>query len=140
MLLMFSIGLVVRMAFMAIVAVLIVLCLASWAFRNFRALGGAVWTRSNIGLELQLSNNDRALADAEVNMKSPDFPHPYKQLAEGERHRQLGELNYMKAKKKETLAWIQGHPAKFLQLIIKSSYSFLVPPCCDGGNRLRKLS
>ena len=113
--------------FTATVAVIIAICLSPWAFRNSRALGEAIWTRSNFGLELQVSNNDHATADLEVNVRSPDFPHPSIQLTEREQIRQMGEPAYHRAKEKEALVWIRTHPAKFTQLVMGRVFLFWFP-------------
>lgn len=114
--------------FMATVAVLIVILLSPWAFRNFKTFGQAVWTRSNFGLELQVSNNDHTTADLERNVRSPDFVHPYTQPKEREKVRQMGELSYQQAKKKEALMWIYNHPAEFMRLVLLRIFFFWFPP------------
>jgi hypothetical protein len=120
-----------RIAFlrvMATVAVIIVIILSPWAFRNFKTFGGAIWTRSNFGLELQLSNRDGATANLERNVRSPDFPHPLTQRKERQKVRQMGELAYHQAKKKEALLWIRDHPARFAQLVVFRIFFFWFPP------------
>jgi hypothetical protein len=120
-----------RMAFpkfMAVAAGLILLCLSPWAFRNFRTFGTPIWTRSNFGLELQVSNNDQATADLERNVRSPDFPHPFIQVREREKVRQIGELAYQEAKKEEAGFWIRNHPARFIQLVMERIFFFWFPP------------
>jgi hypothetical protein len=102
--------------FCATVAAIIVICLSPWAYRNYKVLGSAVWTRSTLGLELSVSNNDLATAEEERNSSSRNFPHPGSQLKEREKLRQMGELAYAQARKKEALSWIHDHPARFCQL------------------------
>ena len=113
--------------FMATVFVIIVICLCPWALRNSRILGGAVWTRSNFGLELQVSNNDHAVAEGVINDRSPDFPHPFTSHKEREKVRQMGELSYMQAKKKEAFSWIYNHPARFSRLLVQRAFLFWFP-------------
>jgi hypothetical protein len=114
--------------FMATAVLLIVVLLSPWAYRNFKTFGRPIWTRSNFGLELQLSNNDHTTADLERNVRSADFPHPYTQLAEREKVRQMGELAYQQAKMKEALSWIYNHPARFTQLAMLRIFYFWFPP------------
>ncbi len=114
--------------FMATVGVIIVICLSPWAYRNYKVLGTAIWTRSNAGLELSVSNNDHASADYEINVRSPDSPHPLSQHKEGERVRQMGEAAYNQAKKKEALLWISNHPARFFQLTVQRFVYSWFPP------------
>jgi hypothetical protein len=113
--------------FMATVVLIIVIFLSPWAFRNSRTLGGAIWTRSNFGLELQVSNNDNATADAGKNDRSPNFPHPFTQLKERQKVRETGELAYMQAKKREALLWIYNHPSRFIRLAAQRIFLFWFP-------------
>jgi hypothetical protein len=114
--------------FMAIVGAIIVICLSPWAYRNYNALGEAIWTRSNFGLELSVSNSDYASAEYEINVRSRDFPHPLSQYKERERARQMGELAYNQARKKEALSWIRNHRARFSQLTMLRFFYFWFPP------------
>jgi len=113
--------------FMATVVALIVICLSPWAYRNYKALGKVIWTRSNFGLELSVSNNDNASADYEVNVMSPSSPHPFSQAKENERIRRMGELAYNQARLKEALTWIRSHPARFAQLSVQRYTLFWFP-------------
>ena len=114
--------------FMAVAALMIVICLSPWAIRNRIALGGIIWTRDNFGLELQVSNNDAATADAEQNNRSPDIPHPYGSIAERQRVRHMGELAYQRTKQEEALLWIRNHPAHFIHLVAGRLLYFWFPP------------
>jgi hypothetical protein len=114
--------------FMATIAAIIVLFLCPWAYRNYKALGGGVWTRSNFGLELSVSNNDHASAEYEVNIYSPDFPHPFTQLEERIKVREMGELAYNQARKNEALLWIRNHPGAFSHLTMLRFFYFWFPP------------
>jgi hypothetical protein len=113
--------------FMATVVLIIVLFLSPWAFRNSRTLGGAIWTRSNFGLELQVSNYDNATADEGKNDRSPNFPHPFVQLKERQKVREMGELAYMQAKRREAVWWIYNHPSRFIQLAAQRIFLFWFP-------------
>jgi hypothetical protein len=113
---------------LATVAVIILISLSPWAFRNYRTLGKGIWTRSNFGLELQLSNRDSVTANLERNVRSPDFPHPLTQPKEREKIRQMGEVAYQQAKEKEALLWIRNHPARFTQLMVLRIFFFWFPP------------
>jgi ABC-type multidrug transport system fused ATPase/permease subunit len=113
--------------FMATVAAFIVLFLSPWAYRNYKALGVAIWTRSDFGLELSVSNNDDASAQYEVNVLSPNSPHPLTQKKENDRVRQMGEVAYNRAKQKEAVSWIRNHPARFAQLATQRYVLFWFP-------------
>jgi hypothetical protein len=113
--------------FMATVAAFMILFLSPWAYRNHEALGKAIWTRSNFGLELSVSNNDYASAQYEVNVLSPDSPHPLTQKKENDRVRQMGEVAYNQAKQKEAVSWIRSHPGRFAQLAMQRCLFFWFP-------------
>lgn len=113
--------------FTATAAAVVVICLSPWALRNARALGSAIWTRSNFGLELQVSNNDRATADLEQNVREPDFPHPFTDSNERNKIRLMGEVAYHETKKKDALSWIGSHPARFAQLALRRIFLFWFP-------------
>jgi hypothetical protein len=113
--------------FMATAFTIMVISLAPWAFRNFRTLGGGIWTRSDFGLELQISNNNRATADLEKNVRSPDWPDPFTQVKDREEVRQMGELAYQRAKKRDALLWIRYHPKRFTQLVVLRILLFWCP-------------
>jgi hypothetical protein len=113
--------------FWATVAAIVVICLSPWAYRNYKALGAPVWTRSNFGLELAVSNNDSVTAEEEKNSILPDFPHPFIQLKEREKVRQIGELAYVQARQKEALSWIRDHPARFSQLTMLRFFYWWFP-------------
>ncbi|MGO9340662.1 MAG: hypothetical protein ACLPY1_24575 [Terracidiphilus sp.] len=113
--------------FMATVALMIVVCLSPWAYRNSRAFGKVIWTRSNFGLELHLSNNDHATANAGENTASPNFAHPLSNRNENRRYRRMGELAYQQVNKDEALLWIHDHPAGFAQLTAQRIFFFWFP-------------
>jgi hypothetical protein len=91
------------------------LACAPWAIRNYTALGGVFFVRSNFGLELRLGNHDGARADL-WSTPAGGRLHPGNNLAEAQRVRSLGEAAYMRACRDETVRWIARHPARFASL------------------------
>ncbi len=94
------------------------LCLAPWALRNEIALGSPIATRSNLGIELRVSNNDEATPDQRVNYVRGvyDHFHPLQNAGEALKVRQLGEVEYNRLAARDTKAWIAGHPERFAEL------------------------
>jgi hypothetical protein len=94
------------LAFLAVAAVLVLSILAPWAIRNYRVLGSLIWTRSNFGLELQVSNNDTMTADLERNVRLPGFAllHPFPGSEERAKVRMAGEVEYQRSKQR--LFWL----------------------------------
>jgi hypothetical protein len=98
--------------------VAIALCLTPWAIRNQRALGSPIFTRSNFGIELHMSNNDLASPLEPLNLQHRlyDMLHPLTNLKEAETVRDIGEVAYNRNKLNEALLWIRTHPRRFAEL------------------------
>jgi hypothetical protein len=114
------------LSFTVCTAIVTLLVLAPWAIRNRIALGETIWTRSNLGLELDVSNHDRADPVHEVNFFS-DFRHPFVDEVEREKVRQMGELAYMRLRMANALQWIQTHPSRFVSLTVRRVFWFWIP-------------
>jgi hypothetical protein len=88
-----------------------------WTWRNYTALHGFCFIRSNLGLELRIANQDDAAADIDVTLaRKGTLRHPSENLEEARRVRDWGESEYMRRARTEALAWIEAHPAEFLRL------------------------
>jgi hypothetical protein len=111
---------------MAVVAVL----LAPWAWRNEKQLGSPIFTRSNPGLELRLSNNDLAGPLERDNYANGVYHiyHPLQSVAQAKRVKALGEPEYNRQETQEALAWIEGHPARFAKLTAGRIFYFWFQP------------
>src|SRR5262249_34390602 len=91
----------------ALTAILLfILAVTPWTARNYFALDGLTFVKSNFGLELWLGNNPEVPKD---DVYSPQL-HPMNN------HRQLfqlafaGELPYMRAKQHAAISFIRMHP------------------------------
>lgn len=117
------------LAFLVVSAVCVLSVLAPWAIRNRAALGSFIWTRSNFGLELQVSNNDVATADLERNVRMKQFKdnHPFSSDSERAKVRSAGEVAYQYSKERQAFAWIATHKEKFLLLSIERVRLFWFP-------------
>lgn len=115
--------------FFGIAALCVASILAPWAIRNYLAFGSFIWTRSNFGLELQVSNNDLMTADLERNLRKPEFVllHPHAGDGEREKVRRLGELAYQRAKKEQAITWILANKGQFLRLTLERFRLFWIP-------------
>ncbi len=96
-------GLVMRTVLMFVLAVL------PWTIRNYYAVDGFVFVKSNFGLELWLGNNP-----AVKTVYSPDL-HPMSSYLERVQLILSGEPNYNKTKQREAIAFIRAHPRVFLK-------------------------
>jgi hypothetical protein len=104
-----------------------VLILIPWTVRNFTRLGGFVFVRDNLGLELYTANNDRALPTLEENMKLPKRPHPNDNHLEAEELIRQGELKYNKQKLGAAIRWIASYPSRFALLTMQRFLYFWYP-------------
>ncbi len=100
-----------------------------WTWRNYTALHGFFFIRSNFGLELRLANHAGADADMEVTFeREAAFRHPSANMEEARQVRDLGEAEYMRRARNEALEWIRGHPAEFLRLTLMRFVHFWCGP------------
>jgi hypothetical protein len=103
--------------------------LAPWVIRNAISLGGFVPLRSNLGLELNISNHDGASASFDGNnatgytMKR----HPFYNPELRERIRKMGELEFGREQTLEAKAWIWSHPLRFVTLCAQRMSYFWFP-------------
>lgn len=116
-----------------ILAVVSLLIVSPWIWRNYIVLGGFVPLRSNFGLELYDGNN--ALATGKTYVPSNhdhDNPmrlmHPIFGGAELAHLKDVGELRYMKEKQQRALEWIAENPAGFAWLTGERFRLFWFPP------------
>lgn len=102
--------------------------LLPWGYRNHQELGKWIFTRSNFGLELLLSNNDRATADYNTNLETSILRdmHPMRS-PECRNVVLMGEAAYHDQAMKKALAWIQSHPQRFLTLTAQRAFLVWVP-------------
>lgn len=107
-------------SFVAIEVLVVAVCLAPWAIRNLYTLGSPIFTRSNFGIELRISNNDFASPDQRVNLinRVYDKYHPLQNAKEAAKVRQMGEIAYNEQAGHEAKQWICDHPWRFLQLCL----------------------
>ena len=92
--------------------------LAPWTIRNYRVFGRLVPVRSVLGITLWMGNNPRA-----VGIDS--FPLlPTLNLAEAEKFRRMGEIDYSRAKEQEAIAFMRTHPAATVRHLLRDCASF----------------
>jgi hypothetical protein len=106
------------------------IALFPWALRNRIALGEWIWTRSNFGLELYVSNHDRALPILDDQLRTGLLRelHPHSNVALATQLREKGEVAYHREKLRQALAWIQVNPWRFLRLTLARMWYFWFPP------------
>lgn len=112
--------------FAALEVLMVALFLSPWAIRNYYALGSPIITRSNLGLELRVSNNDLASPDQRINSINGvyDKYHPLQNVREAIKVRNLGEVAYNKEAGQEAKEWIRTHPRHFFELCLGRARCF----------------
>lgn len=102
------------------------LCLSPWIIRNYIVLGQPIVTRSNLGLELRVSNNDYATPDQRENYIKGVYSryHPLQNRAEAEKVKELGEVAYNRLAQQEANAWITSHPRQYADLTLGRVWKF----------------
>jgi hypothetical protein len=104
----------------------VAVCLAPWAIRNYCELGAPILTRSNLGLELRVSNNDVATADEHSNVIRGVYRtyHPFESRKEALKLCQLGEVEYNRRAEEQALNWIRQHRKRFIRLTVQRARLF----------------
>jgi hypothetical protein len=85
------------------------LALVPWTIRNYYAIDGLVFVKSNFGMELWLGNNPevKKIYTSELN--------PMNNLPQRISLILSGEPNYNRAKQRQAIAYIESHPHTFLR-------------------------
>jgi hypothetical protein len=116
------------LVFAAVQLVVTALFLAPWAIRNYVALGAPIWSRSNMGLELWLSNHEGVAATFQQN-EALGFGtmHPCCDESERAHMRVVGEVAYNREKQRLAVAWIRSHLSRFVALTAERAVLFWTP-------------
>jgi len=96
-------------------ALLFLLAISPWTLRNYFVLDGAIFIKSNFGLELWLGNNAGVPAD-------DVYAHQLNPMVNFQQRLQLafaGEPMYMRAKQRAAVEFIRSHPGSFLTLVAR---------------------
>jgi len=94
------------------------LALTPWTIRNYRTFGVFMLMRGNLGLELQVSYCDMAVADTDDNIRIGVLRthHPAGNRAEAAMVRDWGEATYFRYKMRQAVQWIQANPGRSFAL------------------------
>jgi hypothetical protein len=116
-------------SYLATALVVSALVVAPYLVRIERQLHGFAFVRSNLGLELAVSNNDSAAVTLDDNIQRGRgmSTHPFQNPGEAARVGRLGELVYNRERMREAKGWIAAHPARFALLSLHRAALFWVP-------------
>ena len=101
--------------------------LLPWAIRNQRVLGSPVFTRTNLGLQLMISNNDMAHADYHENEGPLWRLHPFMNDDARADVMRMGEAAFNQEQVSRAVSWIRKHPERFLELTARRFALFWFP-------------
>jgi len=100
-----------------LVAAGMVLACLPWGWRNYRALDGLFFIRSNFGLELRMGNHEGVAAAFDImDRRREEYVHPRALEREALKVQEMGEVPYMREAGREALEWIQANPVAFGKL------------------------
>jgi len=123
----------------SLVTILVVIgFLTPWAVRNQIRLGKPIWGRSNLGLELWISNGPGRDFDMRTNFAV--VRHPSADVSEALQVRRLGEVQYNRWKLAEAEMWVRTHPGEFLSLTARRFLAWWFPPFPNVARRVVSLS
>jgi 4-amino-4-deoxy-L-arabinose transferase-like glycosyltransferase len=95
------------------VIAIFILAVLPWTIRNYYAVDGLVFVKSNFGLELWLGNNP-AVKDIDAQELNPmtNYREAVSLILNG-------EVNYNREKQREAVAFIEAHPRMFFKNVLK---------------------
>lgn len=94
-----------------------------WEIRNYQTFHKIFLVRDNLGLELDLANND-----CEAYRTNGCELHPVDSIAEARRVVAMGEVEYNEMRMKGAIDWMKGKPGLFLRLLARRVMEFWFPP------------
>ena len=89
---------------------MVMVCCIPWTVRNAVVFHAFIPLRSPLWLQLWLGNNDQ------YRNAFPGWLHPIDNVGERAKYIRMGEIAYMQEKKRETIAWVVGHPKREAEL------------------------
>ena len=109
-------------------AVALAAVLAPWTWRNYEHFGAVFFIRDNMGMELQVSNNEAAAAlGSDNNPRVTATIHPNRSKVECRRLIEMGEVAYNADKMRQFKAWLAANPGRFAELTAQRFFYFWIP-------------
>jgi 4-amino-4-deoxy-L-arabinose transferase-like glycosyltransferase len=96
----------------ALAAVVYWACITPWLVRSYRTFGQPVFLRTNFGAELRMGNGPSA------NGMWLSYLHPTQNVLEFARYKHMGEIAYVKVRKREAVSWIKANPGQFAKVTV----------------------
>lgn len=102
--------------------VIMLLVILPWQVRNYEVFHKVFFVRDNLGLELDLYNND-----CEVSGTRGCAPHPIYSAVERAKVAEMGEMAYNDMRMKHAVTWFRGHPGTAARLIARRIVAYWFP-------------
>ena len=102
--------------------IIALLAITPWEIRNYRVFHQAFFIRDNLGLELDVYNND-----CEAYGTGVCIPHPNVSARECAKVAAMGEASYNKMRMQHVLTWFKTHPGAALRLTARRMAGFWFP-------------
>jgi len=118
--------LLLRVKYAAVAVFLMAAVIIPWTIRNRLAMGGWLFMRDNLGLELYISNADFARASQQENQAIWWYcsVHPICSVVQAKEVRQLGELDFNRRALHAASVWIISNKKSFLKLTLERVFYF----------------
>jgi hypothetical protein len=117
--------------FAAIASTVALVMCAPWVARNWVVLGAPYFVRDNLGLELFISNNDRAGPDL-VGNDALWTLHPNQNRDEAAVVAAMGEAAYQRMRLRNAMEWVRSHRGRFLRLSLGRIFYYWLPHPREG--------
>lgn len=124
-------GIRLRWGQFVLLAAGVVLVCVPWTYRNYKALNGFVFIRSNFGLELRMGNHPGVAPTMEQTDRLRPGLHPITHREEALKVAELGELAYMRRSRDEAINWIAANPGEFARLTFSRFATVWLGPSDD---------
>jgi len=113
-------------SFAVISLAVFLLAILPWTIRNRVVMGGWMFMRDDLGLELEVSNGDGATASVIGNFASRRFCsiHPTCSPAAALQVLEVGELQFNRDAMAKAVSWIRSNPVSFSELTLRRAAAF----------------
>ena len=124
-----------RLAFAGIVPVAFLLVVLPWIIRDRIAMGGWMFMRDDLGMELEVSNGDGATPAIQANLATGWFcsQHPNCSHPVALRVLAAGEREFNRQAMVTAITWIESHPARFAELTVRRVIAFWIGERSERG-------
>ena len=115
-----------RASFAISVVAVFLLVILPWTIRNRVVMGGWMFMRDDLGLELEVSNSDGATASFDGNLASRWICqlHPTCNQAAAIQVLDLGEVEFNRQAMANAISWIRNNPSRFGALTLRRAAGF----------------